>query len=81
MEDHSATRSLLRKTIVRRAVCEGGAIRQGNQVLGRMNSDITGLHLGGTDEDLYIQVIHDQSFKLEHMLSASKGKLGFADDL
>ena len=27
--------------------------------------------------NLYIQVFHDQSFKLEHMFSASKGKLGF----
>ena len=46
-----------------------------------MNSDIIGLHKGGTSEDLYIQVFHDQSVKLEHMLSVSKGKLGFTNDL
>ena len=28
-----------------------------------------------------IQVFHDQCFKLEHMLSVSKRKLGFTDDL
>ena len=61
-----------------RAVCEGGAIREGNQLLGRTNSNIIGLHKGGSSEDLYIQVFHDHSFKLEHMLSTSKGTL---DDL
>jgi len=28
-----------------------------------------------------IQVFHDQSFKLEHILFANKRKLGFTDDL
>ena len=78
---HSATCNLLCRTIIRRAICEGGAIWEGNQALGRMNSDIIGFHKGGTSKDLYIQVFHDQSVKLEHMLSVSKGKLGFTNDL
>ena len=47
-EDHSVTHSFLCRTIIRRAVCEGGAIREGNQALSRRNSDIIGLHKGGT---------------------------------
>ena len=81
MENHSAKRSLLCRTIIRREVGERGAIREGSQALGRKNSDIIGLHKEGTGMNLYIQVFHDQSFKLEHMFSASNGKLGFTYDL
>ena len=52
---------MLCRTIIRRAVCEGGAICEGNQVLGRTNSDIIGLHKEGTGKDLYIQVFHEKS--------------------
>ena len=50
------TRSLLCRTIIGRAVCERGAIREGNQAFGRMNSDIIGLYKGNTGKDLHIHV-------------------------
>ena len=41
-----------RRTTARRA----GAIREGNQAFGRVNSYIIGLHKGDIGKDLYIQV-------------------------
>ena len=74
-ENPSATRSLLCRMIIRRTVCEGGSTREGNQTFGRTTSDIMGLHKGAPGEDHYIQVFYDQTFTLEHMLSASEGKV------
>ena len=75
MENHSAKRSLLCRTIIGREVSERGAsARVARRLAGRTAISLACMNL-------YIQVFHDQSFKLEHMFSASKGKLGFTYDL
>jgi len=66
--------------MVDRSVGEDGTIPEDDLAFGRTNGYVIRFHEGSTSQDIYVQILHNKTFKLKRMTPTGEAQASFPQD-